>query len=57
MKPEDKKSIWYIMDEFGSRIQHSDEPSCIMALFYYIPTNISFTVMWPAIDLEYGGMN
>ncbi|KAK3708599.1 hypothetical protein QZH41_011773 [Actinostola sp. cb2023] len=47
-------SLWYILDEFGSKIQHSDEPTCRTALFYYVPMQLSYTLMWPSRDLEYG---
>ena len=50
-------SVWYIMDEFGSRIQQSLSPSVAMAVFFYIPTQMGFTVMWPIKDLQFSGMN
>ena len=43
------------MDEFGSRIQHSDEPTLMMKLFYYVPMKLSFSVIWPLRDLQCGG--
>ena len=43
------------MDEFGSAIRHSDTPSFAMAPFYYIPKQLSFSVIWCLKDLEYGG--
>lgn len=46
--------VWYIMDEFGSRIQHSDEPSIAVANIFFIPYQIAFTVMWPLKDLGFG---
>ncbi len=45
------------MDEFGSRIQHSDEPSVQMVPFFYIPAGISFSLMWPTKKLKEGGNN
>lgn len=44
------------MDEFGSNIGHSDDPSFAMAFLYYVPLGISFSIMWPLKDLEYGGL-
>ena len=52
---DDAVPIWYIMDEFGSRIQHSDTPSFRLVPFYYVPAQISFTIMWPMTTLEDGG--
>ncbi|KAK2155113.1 hypothetical protein NP493_2108g00004 [Ridgeia piscesae] len=47
-------SIWYFMDEFGSRIQHSDTPSFRLVPFYFVPKQTSFTTMWPVTAMEDG---
>uniref|UniRef100_A0A8C9XGC4 Tubulin tyrosine ligase-like family, member 12 n=1 Tax=Sander lucioperca TaxID=283035 RepID=A0A8C9XGC4_SANLU len=52
--PEDKVPVWYIMDEFGSQVQHSDQPSCGMAPFFYIPGMLAYSVLWPLQDLQEG---
>ncbi|XP_066446461.1 tubulin--tyrosine ligase-like protein 12 [Eleutherodactylus coqui] len=52
---EEKVPVWYIMDEFGSRIQHSDEPTFGTAPFYYVPQQLSYTILWPLRDLSNGG--
>ncbi|XP_061193529.1 tubulin--tyrosine ligase-like protein 12 [Saccostrea echinata] len=49
---DESMPIWYIMDEFGSRVQHSDSPTVKMCPFYFAPLQISFTLMWPLKDLE-----
>ncbi|KAM8979994.1 tubulin--tyrosine ligase-like protein 12 [Sarcophilus harrisii] len=51
---EEKVPVWYIMDEFGSRIQHSDHPSFATAPLFYMPQQIAYTVLWPLRDLETG---
>ncbi|XP_068134259.1 tubulin--tyrosine ligase-like protein 12 [Hyperolius riggenbachi] len=51
---EEKVPVWYIMDEFGSRIQHSDEPSFGTAPFFYAPHQIAYTILWPLRDLSNG---
>ncbi|CAH2278360.1 tubulin--tyrosine ligase 12 [Pelobates cultripes] len=51
---EEKIPVWYIMDEFGSRIQHSDEPTFGTAPLYYIPQEMTYTVLWPLRDLDNG---
>ncbi|KAL5995106.1 hypothetical protein ACLOJK_025164 [Asimina triloba] len=33
----DETSVWYVMDEFGSALRHSDEPNCRIAPFLYMP--------------------
>uniref|UniRef100_A0A8C0YC57 Tubulin tyrosine ligase-like family, member 12 n=1 Tax=Cyprinus carpio carpio TaxID=630221 RepID=A0A8C0YC57_CYPCA len=32
---EEKMPVWYIMDEFGSRVQHSSQPTCCMAPLFH----------------------
>ncbi|OCT88065.1 tubulin--tyrosine ligase-like protein 12 isoform X1 [Xenopus laevis] len=51
---EEKVPVWYIMDEFGSRIQHSNEPTFCTAPLFYFPQQIAFTILWPLRDLENG---
>lgn len=52
---EEKVPVWYIMDEFGSRIQHSDTPSFATAPFFYMPQQVAYTLLWPLRDLDTGG--
>lgn len=47
--------MWYIMDEFGSRIQHADVPSFATAPFFYMPQQVAYTLLWPLRDLDTGG--
>jgi tubulin--tyrosine ligase-like protein 12 len=35
----DEESIWYIMDEVGSSIAHSDVPNLAVHPFIYAPNN------------------
>ncbi|AWO97884.1 putative tubulin--tyrosine ligase-like protein 12 [Scophthalmus maximus] len=51
---EEKVPVWYIMDEFGSQVQHSDQPSIGMAPFFYIHGQLAYTVLWPLHDLQEG---
>uniref|UniRef100_A0A3Q1ENU5 Tubulin tyrosine ligase-like family, member 12 n=1 Tax=Acanthochromis polyacanthus TaxID=80966 RepID=A0A3Q1ENU5_9TELE len=51
---EEKVPVWYIMDEFGSQVQHSHQPSCSMAPFFYIQGQLPYTVLWPLQDLQEG---
>lgn len=51
---EEKVPVWYIMDEFGSRLQHSSQPSCCMAPLFYGPQQIAYSVLWPLQNLENG---
>uniref|UniRef100_A0A4W6ESQ3 Tubulin tyrosine ligase-like family, member 12 n=1 Tax=Lates calcarifer TaxID=8187 RepID=A0A4W6ESQ3_LATCA len=51
---EEKVPVWYIMDEFGSQVQHSDQPSCAMAPFFYLHGQLAYSVLWPLQDLQEG---
>ncbi|XP_035989581.1 tubulin--tyrosine ligase-like protein 12 isoform X1 [Fundulus heteroclitus] len=51
---EEKVPVWYVMDEFGSQVQHSDHPSCCMAPFFYIQGQLAYTLLWPLQDLQQG---
>ncbi|KAG8438638.1 hypothetical protein GDO86_004993 [Hymenochirus boettgeri] len=51
---EEQVPVWYIMDEFGSRIQHSNEPTFGTAPVFYAPHQIAYTVLWPLRDVGNG---
>ncbi|XP_022604797.1 tubulin--tyrosine ligase-like protein 12 isoform X2 [Seriola dumerili] len=51
---DEKVPVWYIMDEFGSQVEHSDQPSCGMAPFFYLHGQLAYTVLWPLQDLQEG---
>lgn len=51
--------IWFIQDEVGSSIGHSDTPNINCVPFMYSPTNTagdeqaqSFNIMWPTKDIR-----
>ena len=54
---EEHTPLWYIMDEFGSCIKHSDDPSFAVAMLFYVPLGVSFSIMWPLRDMAYGGLD
>ena len=47
--------VWYVMEEFGSRIPHSPNPTIGIRPFFNIPTQMSHSVFWPLRDLDHGG--
>lgn len=51
---EDRMPIWYIMDELGSGINHSDNPNFRMIPFYHIPEQITYSILFPISDCEDG---
>ena len=40
------------MDEFGSRIQHSDDPTVRLVPFFYMTEQASYSIMFPICDLD-----
>lgn len=52
----DEENIWYIMDEVGSSIKHSDNPNMAVHPFIYSPNNafdahtITYSICWPIQD-------
>lgn len=54
----DESSTWYINDEVGSMIPHSDDPNVKLIPFLYAPNYKldsevqAFSIMWPIKDIE-----
>ncbi|VDP25595.1 unnamed protein product [Soboliphyme baturini] len=44
---EDRLPIWYVMDELGCRIQHSDHPNVRVVPFYYLTGKITYSLLFP----------
>ncbi|KAJ9600254.1 hypothetical protein L9F63_009430 [Diploptera punctata] len=51
---EERTPIWYIMDEFGTAIQHSDEPTFRAVPFIHLPQQVPYTILFPVKNLEKG---
>ena len=49
---EDKMPIWYIMDEVGSAINHSDHPDFRTVPFLYLPDNVTYTLLFPIENVD-----
>lgn len=55
----DETSIWYVMDELGSALRHSDEPNFRVSPFLYmsegkLESAVSFTLLWPTKTVQHG---
>ncbi|CAL7951039.1 unnamed protein product [Xylocopa violacea] len=50
---EDRMPIWYIMDEVGSAINHSDEPNFRTVPFLFLPEGVTYTLLFPIKDVDY----
>ncbi|KRX08784.1 hypothetical protein PPERSA_08095 [Pseudocohnilembus persalinus] len=54
----DESGIWYVNDEFGSSIQHSDTANLQCIPFLFAPNNkldekaISYSICWPIKDIK-----
>ncbi|KAF5275181.1 hypothetical protein FQR65_LT04213 [Abscondita terminalis] len=53
---EDRIPIWYILDEVGSAIHHSDSPNCRIVPFLYIPERSTYSIIFPIKDIKCGEM-
>ncbi|KAK7304002.1 hypothetical protein RJT34_14973 [Clitoria ternatea] len=55
----DETSVWYVMDELGSALRHSDDPNFRVAPFLFMPEGnlasaVSFSILWPTKNVERG---
>lgn len=47
---EERMPIWYIMDELGSGINHSDSPNFRVVPFVHAPEGMTYSLMFPIRD-------
>lgn len=56
----DESSIWYLNDEVGSSIEHSDSPNVKIIPFLFAEDNkqghnmIAYSLIWPVKDIKAG---
>ncbi|KAJ3673647.1 hypothetical protein LUZ60_005639 [Juncus effusus] len=55
----DETPVWYVMDELGSALRHSDNANFRVAPFLFMPQGdlnsaISYSIMWPIKDVKQG---
>lgn len=51
---EERMPRWYIMDEVGLAINHSDDANFRAVPFLHVPTGISYTILFPIKDVAMG---
>jgi len=44
---EERQPVWYVMDEFGSRIQHSDTPTYRVVPFLWAGDGLGYSLLFP----------
>ncbi|XP_022907385.2 tubulin--tyrosine ligase-like protein 12 [Onthophagus taurus] len=49
---EDRLAVWFIMDEVGSAIHHSDDPNFRVVPFIYIPEQLGVCLIYPLKNLK-----
>ncbi|XP_055678285.1 tubulin--tyrosine ligase-like protein 12 [Lutzomyia longipalpis] len=49
---ENQMPIWYVMDELGSGIQHSDTPNFRIVPFLHITEQVTYGILFPVADCE-----
>ncbi|KAF1764778.1 hypothetical protein GCK72_004728 [Caenorhabditis remanei] len=42
----EKKHVWYVMDDFGSRVRHSAEPNVRIVPLMFLPQNCAYSIMF-----------
>lgn len=53
---ENRMPIWYINDEVGSAIHHSDTPNFRMVPFMHIDEQITYSLLFPIKEVEEGDL-
>ncbi|XP_061389978.1 tubulin--tyrosine ligase-like protein 12 [Musca vetustissima] len=54
LSDEDRQPIWYIMDEVGSAVVHSDDPNFRMVPFLHLDSQVTYSLLFPIKDCEQG---
>ncbi|XP_030029619.2 tubulin--tyrosine ligase-like protein 12 [Manduca sexta] len=51
---EDRVPVWYVLDELGSGITHSDNPNFRAVPFINVPDQMTYTLLFPIENVEEG---
>ncbi|XP_011177893.1 tubulin--tyrosine ligase-like protein 12 [Zeugodacus cucurbitae] len=53
LSDEERLPIWYVMDEVGSAVSHSDDPNFRLVPFLYLNNQTTYSVLFPIRDCAY----
>ncbi|XP_054740043.1 tubulin--tyrosine ligase-like protein 12 [Anastrepha obliqua] len=53
LSDEERQPIWYVMDEVGSAVNHSDNPNFRLVPFLYLNTQTTYSLLFPIRDCAY----
>ncbi|XP_076283033.1 tubulin tyrosine ligase-like 12 [Lasioglossum baleicum] len=51
---KERLPMWYVLDEVGSGINHSDHPNFRTVPFLHLPEGVTYTLLFPIEDIENG---
>ncbi|XP_017061437.1 tubulin--tyrosine ligase-like protein 12 [Drosophila ficusphila] len=54
LSDEERQPIWYVMDEVGSAVNHSDDPNFRLVPLLYLNTHTTYSLLFPIRDSEAG---
>ncbi|XP_034111030.1 tubulin--tyrosine ligase-like protein 12 [Drosophila albomicans] len=54
LSDEERMPIWYVMDEVGSAVNHSDTPSFRLVPLLHLSTQTTYSLLFPIRDCEQG---
>lgn len=47
--------LWYMPDEFGVRVGHSQDPNCRIVPIFHTPQNLAYDLIFPIRDIKIDG--
>lgn len=53
LSDEERLPIWYVMDEVGSAVSHSDDPNFRLVPFLYLNNQTTYSLLFPIRDCDY----
>ncbi|XP_023304838.2 tubulin--tyrosine ligase-like protein 12 [Lucilia cuprina] len=56
LSDEDRQPIWYVMDEVGSAVGHSDVPNFRLVPFLHLNSQTTYSLLFPIKDVECGDL-